>query len=830
MPKLVLRTLLCLVVSFAALSAQELQTRPEVPAAPTGPAKAPNSEPTYQQLRRVQLGNESVPANGAVLLRDAGTFTFQSGTICFLAPVNGKVTGAVFSGFGTFAMTPPIDMEKRSLSLLTKSPSITEEFNELVLRFTDNTYDELKKGAAGGTASGSCPAGLLSDSQDVLRKRVHFNLTARILQDVLSEKSGGLFVAFIHGRKYDNKLIYAVDPHGAPDMGFLDVAPEEVELLTYDDAKYGIWSAFHLSNEYATGMATGTQQNGWIHVEKHQLDSRIEKSGRLNGKATTTFVSQADGLRVVPFHLFHTLRVESVTAANGEPLHFIQEDKNEDFQFSVILPKPLNAGEKLTITTAYAGKDAVQNEGGGNYYPVARYNWYPNTRLGEFAEYEMRFSVAKNMKMAATGTLISEANEGDQYISSWKSSGPQTVAGFNFGNFKQQETKLDDGYSVESLTNKEPPAIVQSIKAAADSPIPSLNGSHMGVPVALGNMDTTVLMKKALAEGELSMKLYTSFFGPEPYKRVALTQQTAMNYGQSWPGLVYLPITYFFDSTTRHGLGMDDPRGYFKIVGPHEVAHQWWGHTVTWNSYRDQWMSEGFADMSASLFMQAVRGNKEFLDFWKDEKQLLVERNKEGFRAIDVGALTMGYRLMNSKAGFDIPRHLLYPKGAYVLHMVRMMMWSPKTGDENFKVMMKDFVQTYGGHAVTTEDFKAAVEKHMTPAMNLSGNHRMDWFFDSYVYGTALPNYSLQSSFERDASGTPVLKFKLTQSNVTDNFHMLVPIYMEMADGKISRLGAVPMTGNTSMEQSVPLKGLKDPPRQAMLNYYYDVLSTVDGK
>jgi hypothetical protein len=68
---------------------------------------------------------------------------------------------------------------------------------------------------------------------------------------------------------------------------------------------------------------------------------------------------------------------------------------------------------------------------------------------------------------------------------------------------------------------------------------------------------------------------------------------------------------------------------------------------------------------------------------------------------------------------------LIYPKGAYILHMVRMMMWSAKNGDQNFRDTMHDFVQTYSGKPASTEDFKAMVEKHMTPEMDLDGNRRM---------------------------------------------------------------------------------------------------------
>jgi aminopeptidase N len=341
-------------------------------------------------------------------------------------------------------------------------------------------------------------------------------------------------------------------------------------------------------------------------------------------------------------------------------------------------------------------------------------------------------------------------------------------------------------------------------------------------------MDTTLLMKKALAEAQLSVMLFTDYFGPSSYKHLAVTQQTAFTYGQAWPGVVWLPISYFFDSTVRHQLGMDDPRGYFKTVGPHEVAHQWWGHTVGFHSYRDQWISEGFAEMAASLFIQMIQKKpQEFIKFWDDQSWLLTEKNKEGFRPIDAGPVTLGYRLATTKSGFDIPRRLIYPKGGYILHMVRMMMWSPQTGDDAFKVTLKDFVRTYANRAATTEDFKKTVEKHMTSQMNVRGDGKMDWFFDEYVYGTALPTYRLEHSFSEAPEG-PVLSVKVRQSNVDDKFTMIVPLYLELASGKVFRLGSAAMTGNATLEQKVPLRGLPEKPKRAMLNYFNDVLCTME--
>jgi hypothetical protein len=789
-------------------------------AAPIGP----NSDPTYQALRNLTLGGEAVSVSNLDLKRDAGTFHLRSGTVCFVPAVQGKVTGAVFVGDGNLVIAPP-QSEAGMLKLLTKENEFSENFSRLVMRFTDLTYDEIKK--AGGAAAGGCDNGLLKDSQNAMRhgRALKHNLETRILQDVLSPEPGGLFVAFVHGKHYNDKEIFVVDPYGARyAMG------EEVGLMTYDEEKYGVWAAFRLSGPRRR-EAVGSP----IRIKHELLDTAIEKSGHLSGKATATFVSQINGLRVVPFDLFRALRVQGVSA-EGQALPFIQEDKNDDGDFAVILPRPLSAGEEYTITTVYNGKEAVSNEGGGNYFPVSRSDWYPNNpgaSFGEFALYDMTFRIPKGMKMAATGELVSESNDGGQNVTVWKSETPQTVAGFSFGNFKVEEAKLTQPeYVVQSFANKEPPDWVQSLQHEAQGDTSQLGGGHFGAmqsgpEVALGTMNTTGLNKKALAEGELAVQLYTDYFGPSSFKHLQLTQQTACNFGQSWPELVWIPLCYFFDTTVRHQLHMDfGDRGYWKVVTPHEVAHQWWGHTVGFSSYRDQWMSEGFADMSASLYLSLIEKNpQKFITFWNDERDLLLERDAEGFRAIDAGPVTMGYRLSNSRTGFSLTRRLIYPKGAYILYMIRMMMHDNRTGDQRFKELMQDFVSTYRGKAATTEDFKAMVEKHMSPEMD-AGDHKMDWFFNEYVYGMQLPTYKIDYSFDTGADGDIVFTFKVTQSNVKDDFRMPVPVYLELADGKMFMLGRAKMLGNTTVEQKVPLKGLKTKPKRALVNYYDDVLAS----
>ena len=114
----------------------------------------------------------------------------------------------------------------------------------------------------------------------------------------------------------------------------------------------------------------------------------------------------------------------------------------EDPQFWVVLPKMLAKGEHYSLTVTYGGKDAVIAEGGGNYYPVAREDWYPNSAyglLGEYTNYDMTFRIPKGMKIAATGSKVSESTEGNHSVTVWKSEVPITVAGFNFGDFKEED-------------------------------------------------------------------------------------------------------------------------------------------------------------------------------------------------------------------------------------------------------------------------------------------------------------------------------------------------------------------------------------------------------
>jgi hypothetical protein len=768
-----------------------------------------NSNPFYQQLRGLLPGGEVIQVNNLELHRDAATFTFRSGNFAFYGEVNGKVTGAVFKGEGHLHIAPPTAEERHNLSVVTHTEEFDEDFDQVVLRFTDATAAELHKASAGKAEESGMYARAAQDFQTFARQKLHENYDLRLLADVLSPSAGGFFMAAIHGKKYPH-LSFIVDPHGAE-----SVAPEEVELMNWNDWGESIPLAFHRAAEYKNGVADGNEANASYRILNEGLDVSIEKNGYLVGVATVDVRAEQDGVAVVPLDLYPTLRVTLAEAAKGESLDFVQERKEYDPDFGVVLAKPMNKGESVTLRITYGGKDVVMNEGGANYYPVARESWYPNASsgLGNYATYHMLFHVPKGLELLATGTKVSESTDGKTATTEWKTDVPLAVVGFNLGKFTMKEGKVEgklgDDLTIDAYANTTPPDDFAQMAGGV-----------------LGSLSTTSMLPVQLSQGEVAARLYTSYFGPLPFARVQLTQQYACNYGQSWPMLVYLPICGFLDTTQQHFMGLRPEDMYWKVVTPHEVAHQWWGQTVGFRSYRDQWMSEGFANTSASIFLQATRAKSDdFREFWKQQRKLITEKNAQGFRPIDVGPVTMGIRLSSEKTGWDIYQNLVYPKGAYILHMIRMMMWTSKEGDGRFIDTMHDFLQTYRLKAATTEDFKAVVEKHMSAQMDLDNNHRMDWFFNEYVYGTDLPNYHFESQLTQNGDATS-LHLKLTQSGVPANFKMLVPIYLEYADGKVLHAGSIRIIGPNTVEQTVNLPKTPAAVKRAQINYLYDVLST----
>jgi hypothetical protein len=783
------------------------------PIQPNGPAHSPNSQGTYAALRADLPGSEGVTVKDFTLEREGGKFTFEQGDFYFYSPVEGRVTGAVFVGKGRFDLTVKDAGEQRSLAQLTKSVGMTQEFTTLVLRFTDGTADEIRKASAG--ASGA-PAGHVRGAGEDLvkgfRKDLHENLELRLLADVIGGGNRGeFFLASFHmGNLVTGRnVLFIVDPEGT-----FHASPDEVELTTWSEFDVQPWAAYRM--QHVEEKDRGKR----VQVMDERLDVTIDRGGMMKTSAETTMKVLHDGVRVVQLNLYSSLRVTGVYSESGAPLDFVQEDKLLDPKFAVILPAAAKRGDMLRLLTVYSGKDALRADGNDTYYLMsgARESWYPSGEggLGNFTNFHMTFHIPKILQIVATGKQVSLTPESGGMVKAvWETDAPIPVAGFNLGDFKMKDAKTPQGFTVSAYADQGLPDTFARLPDLA---------SRAHVP--LGNLSTVGALPVELSQGSAAIQIYSDFFGKLPYDHVALTEQTACNYGQSWPMLVYLPICGFWDTTVQHVLGLDYyDASYWREVTPHEVSHQWWGQLVGFSSYRDQWMSEGFANFSVGVFLLNTSPNMDlYRAFWKEQQKNLLQKNAEGKRPIDVGALTMGERVSNEKNG-NVYQLLIYSKGAYVLHMLEMAYWTPNGGEAAFKNSMQQFVKEYSGKAATTEDWKASMEKTMPKWMDLKGDGKLDWFFDEYVYGTELPHYAVTSEFSVDADGATSVHVKLTQSNVSEKFVMRVPLYLQMQNGTTTRIANLVLHGSNSIDHTFVLGKLPSPGKTILVNYNADVLS-----
>jgi hypothetical protein len=796
------------------LEIEKVQTAVEVGSKRSGLA---NSDPNYQALRSAALGS-SYRVENLRLKRDVGSFVFKAGVVDFIKPVMGRVVIGVFTGEGEFRLEPVIPLERDYLNRLTGKPAVEEVFRSVVLCFTDDTYEEISK-AGKALDEAAKGGGAWNEFRDRMRRRSDeprsmweallggedaANVDADLLAELYDTSKPRSFSAYIHGSKHGD-LRFFVKPNGVlPQLP----SPEEVALIRYDPGGQteGVWYLSHLESEWKEQTASSEEDKRTVAAEHYRVETAIGGNDRLTASCEMRYRALRDGARVLKFALLPSLRVIRVTAGDKE-ISFIQEPRKQDGSFYVVLPEPLRKGAVQTVTIEYEGNKVVEKAGAGNFFVRARTSWYPNVNaFTERSTFDLTFKVPKSYSLIGVGKLVKEWKEDNYAAFHWVSEVPLAVAGFNYGIFKPaRQTDATLKYDIETYATRDAPSYLQ----------------HAG---AAGNVTPSRMAETAMVQTLNSMRVFSKYFGELPYGRIAITQQPDFSFGQSWPTLVYLPVSAFLDSTTRWmllGQGAFRFAEFIDEVTPHEVAHQWWGHIVGWASYHDQWLSEGFADFSAGLYLHLTEPKPDkFITYWDRARQRLFEKNQFGFSPNGTGPIWMGLRLNTFKTPGGYSR-LVYPKGGFVLHMLRQMMYDPKTGDERFIAMMQEFVKSHHNRNASTESFKAVAEKHMTTEMDLDGNRRLDWFFGQWVFGTAAPKYSLEYSVTPVADGVMV-KGRLTQSGVPDDFRMRVPLYLDF-DGKLIRAGMLYAAGSKTMpdfEFKLPKK-----PKRVLVNAMQDVLA-----
>ena len=772
---------------------------------------APPVDETYTSLRSATLV-DAIPVENVVMRRDIGVLTLKSGTLAFTPPVMGRYTVAVFSGDGEFTLAPGAAIHKNYLAAVSEQESVKEAFDRALFCFTDQTGKELRDQRS--PQPNLTLNGVLKDYRDKLRSRREQprseweallttdsmdNIEMNILADLYNPARPGFFNAYLHGRKHDD-MRFMVNPRGV--MADLP-AQEEVGLFVVEaeGGKDGAWYLGRLQGE-----ANVSDDKRVVEASGYKIETSIAKNDHISANAEVRFRATAPGERVVKFGLLPNLRVLKVTEG-GQELPFVQEDRDKDGSFHVIMPAAMERGSEHAFVIEYQGDKVLSKTGSGNYSVGARTSWYPSLNsFQDHTPYDLTFKIPKKYKLVSVGKLKREWTEKDIACSQWVSDIPLAVAGFNFGDFEKKHAKdPNSGFEIEAYATREAPDYLK----AAESEV-------------TGAILPARLMDKTISEAMAAVQIYEAFFGKSLFGRIALTQQSAFNYGQSWPTLIYLPLSAYLDSTQRWAVmgGINTGLGNFvDEVTAHEVAHQWFGHMVNPRTYHDEWISEGFATFAAGLYLQFTeKTNGKYLNYWKRARERLLEKNQYGRRANDAGPIWLGRQLdtFKSDSAYDT---VVYEKGGYVINMLRMLMYDREQGDKRFQSMMHEFIQQNLNRSVTTADFQRVAEKYIPPVMNMTGDGKLDWFFSQWVYGTAIPKYKLDYQLAQQGNAW-IIQGTLNQSEVPSNFVGLVPIYADF-DGRLMPLGTARITGTRSIDLklSVPSK-----PKQVLINAMNDVL------
>ncbi|MEY5026731.1 MAG: Aminopeptidase [Verrucomicrobiota bacterium] len=170
----------------------------------------------------------------------------------------------------------------------------------------------------------------------------------------------------------------------------------------------------------------------------------------------------------------------------------------------------------------------------------------------------------------------------------------------------------------------------------------------------------------------------------------------------------------------------------------HELAHQWFGDLVTCKDWSHVWLNEGFATYYDWLWQGEFGGRNELLGALYGAAKGILEKENE-----TRGIVSRKYRDPGDNFGY-----LAYPKGAWVLHMLRSQL-----GADLYRRCIQRYVEKHALGSVTTEQLREVIEE-------VSGLH-FERFFDQWVYGVGTPRVSVEQSWD---AGTKLLKLSVKQT------------------------------------------------------------------
>jgi hypothetical protein len=749
-----------------------------------------HSSPMLDSYRILQQADFGISRYGMVndvtFSRDAATFHLVSGTIYFFEPdtIMGKetVTGALFMGEGTFQLSAPTEFEFKQLKRfynteLSNNKSYRQPFRVLFLRFADTTYqeiarvvhllengvpDEVKHEAA------YCRK-YLSGQKDAL--------TFYLLSSLVSSTPDKHFYAHLYQHRAKS-VFFAYNPSAREEVSFHNRESE----INYNTQTI---CSFHKKEDYDMNTDLLEEAKDQITVDRYRIESTIDAHGVYAVRAQLFFQTESDDFSLLALALDKELKVQDVRDERDSALAFVTTD--ESGFFIVSFPQPLSKGTQTHITVRYASDEFLIRKWDCFYPPSTKF-WYPLYSSAQRSEFELRFRIPSGYDCISIGERTLDSTGTQTRTIHWHQEQPIEYPHFLIGKLRFEKHMAHGDIPVTvAYTHKSHAEIVQSMK-------------NRNVPLPHH------LEKRIAVDAANCIKLFTHVFGDYPLNKLDIIQ-VPDDRTLSVPGLVLLPWYRFQFLTDLGGAEM---------VRAHEIAHQWWGNAVACKTYHDIWLSEGFATYAGIWYLQWVTEDNELyfrnLERWKNEivnYRKFCKKNGTEPGPIYLGSLL---KIPDTESEYAL---FVYLKAAYVIHMLRNMMIDLNTMDEDaFIALLREFYHTYEGQAASTEDFRVLLEKHI--------GEDMDWFFDQWIYGTAIPIYHVSYRAFDQPDGSYIMKIHVQQEGVQEHFKMYVPVTVIHKDGRCSTFRLTIDEPREEFSITCPFK-----PDKLTFNAFHSVLAEV---
>jgi len=317
---------------------------------------------------------------------------------------------------------------------------------------------------------------------------------------------------------------------------------------------------------------------------------------------------------------------------------------------------------------------------------------------------------------------------------------------------------LMDGRKVTRWSESKPiPTYCMVIGAAEYSIQPQ--GSAAGVPLCFYAypQDSGAAVRK-FARSNLVLTYFSALIGPYPYEKLAQVESTTRTGGMENSSAIFYAERAFQGTYAGEG------------PVPHEIAHQWFGDSITEADWDHLWLSEGFATYFEALFYEHLEG-----------PESLKRRMTQAGEAVKKYHQTHPAPLIDPELK-DLTRKLNalnYQKGAWVLHMLRKVL-----GDEAFFKGIRRYYNLYEGKNALTEDFQKVME-------SVSGAP-LSTFFKQWFYQPGWPDYKASWRWDEDAGE---MEITIQQAQKTGLFDL--PLEIAIRSGEQRQVRAFRISAET---------------------------------